>query len=191
MAGSSYTLSVNANGESLNYQWEKDGIAIEGATSATYTLSKVSESDTGAYGVSVSNSAGSVTSDLAQVKIESLVTTNEESEVVEEEAVEETTEALEEGSSWVPVGWIYYTWPYAYSFSKGRWHFFNELDTQWRVNLTSGEWATLDATSGWNYYAWPYSYSFDEGAWHWYNNDTQWVVDLLTGEWATFGSSGN
>ena len=105
--------------------------------------------------------------------------------------VEEETETVEEGSSWVPVGWVYYTWPYAYSFSEGRWYFFNESDTQWRVNLTSGVWGTLDAASGWNYYAWPYSYSFDEGAWHWYNNDTQWVVDLLSGEWSTFGSSEN
>ena len=113
------------------------------------------------------------------------------------EPVKETTEsaeeaeAAEEDPSWVPEGWVYYAWPYAYSFSESRWHFFNELDTQYRVNLSSGAWGTLDAASGWNYYAWPYSYSFDEGAWHWYNNDTQWVVDLLSGEWSTFGSSGN
>jgi hypothetical protein len=91
---------------------------------------------------------------------------------------------------WVPQGWVYYSWPYAYSFSEGRWHFFNESDTQLRVNTTSREWSTLDAASGWNYYAWPYSYSFDEGAWHWYNNDTQFVVDLISRVWSTFGRSG-
>ena len=101
--------------------------------------------------------------------------------------VEETAASVEEDPSWVPQGWVYYAWPYAYSFSEGRWYFFNESDTQWRVNMTSGVWGTLDVASGWNYYAWPYSYSFDEGAWHWYNNDTQWVVDLFSGEWATFG----
>ena len=105
--------------------------------------------------------------------------------------IEETAETAEEEPSWVPEGWVYYAWPYAYSFSEGRWYFFNESDTQWRVNLTSAAWGTLDAASGWNYYAWPYAYSFDEGAWHWYNNDTQWVVDLLSGVWSTFGSSGN
>ena len=104
---------------------------------------------------------------------------------------DDAEEEVEEDPNWVPEGWVYYAWPYAYSFSEGRWHFFNESDTQWRVNLTSGVWGTLDAASGWNYYAWPYSYSFDEGAWHWYNNDTQWVVDLFSSEWATFGSSGN
>ena len=114
-----------------------------------------------------------------------------EKDLEETESAEETAASVEEDPSWVPEGWVYYAWPYAYSFSEGRWHFFNELDTQWRVNMTSGVWGTLDAASGWNYYAWPYSYSFDEGAWHWYNNDTQWVVDLLSGEWATFGSSGN
>ena len=114
---------------------------------------------------------------------------NDATETVE--SVEDSIETTDEDSSWVPQGWVYYTWPYAYSFSEGRWYFFNESDTQWRVNLTSAEWGTLDAASGWNYYAWPYSYSFDEGAWHWYNNDTQWVVDLLSGVWSTFGSSGN
>ena len=105
--------------------------------------------------------------------------------------VEETAASVEEDPSWVPEGWVYYAWPYAYSFTEARWYFFDEPVTQWRVNLTSVAWGTLDVASGWNYYAWPYSYSFDEGAWHWYNNDTQWVVDLLSGEWATFGSSGN
>ena len=105
--------------------------------------------------------------------------------------IEKDLEAAEEEPSWVPQGWVYYAWPYAYSFSEGRWHFFNESDTQWRVNLTSAAWGELNAASGWNYYAWPYSYSFDEGAWHWYNNDTQWVVDLLTNQWSTFGGSGN
>ena len=115
----------------------------------------------------------------------------EESVEEETESVEDSIETVEEDPSWVPEGWVYYAWPYAYSFSEGRWHFFNESDTQWRVNLNSGVWGKLDTASGWNYYVWPYSYSFDEGAWHWYNNDTQWVVDMFTGEWSTFGSSGN
>ena len=119
--------------------------------------------------------------DFRTAQVDIGVNVNYEDEVV----------TAEEDTSWVPDGWVYYVWPYAYSFSEGRWHFFNESDTQWRVNLTSGEWGTLDAASGWNYYAWPYSYSFNKEVWHWYNNDIQWVVDLLSGEWSTFGSSGN
>ena len=90
---------------------------------------------------------------------------------------------------WEPAGWVYYAWPYAYDFTQGRWHFFNQSDKQWRVNLSDSEWATLDAATGWNYYAWPYSYSSDQGAWHWYNANTQWVVDLASGEWELFGGS--
>ena len=36
---------------------------------------------------------------------------------------------------WEPAGWVYYAWPYAYDFTQGRWHFFNQSDKQWRVNL--------------------------------------------------------
>jgi len=90
---------------------------------------------------------------------------------------------------WIPAGWVYYAWPYAYDYTEGRWHFFNQSDKQWRVNLSDSEWATLDAATGWNYYAWPYSYSSDQGAWHWYNSNIQWVVDLASGEWELFGGS--
>jgi hypothetical protein len=90
---------------------------------------------------------------------------------------------------WEPAGWVYYSWPYAYDFTEGRWHFFNQSDKQWRVNLSDSEWATLDAATGWNYYAWPYSYSSDQGAWHWYNSNIQWVIDLVSGEWELFGGS--
>ena len=90
---------------------------------------------------------------------------------------------------WEPAGWVYYSWPYAYDFTQGRWHFFNQSDKQWRVNLTNSQWATLDAATGWNYYAWPYSYSSDQGAWHWYNANIQWVFDLASGEWELFGGS--
>ena len=93
-------------------------------------------------------------------------------------------------STWTPVGWVYLDYPYAYSLDEARWHYFNEADMQWRVDLTNGVWGTLaDAAGspGWNYYAWPYSYSSDQGTWHWYNADTQWVVNLVSGIWALFG----
>lgn len=93
-----------------------------------------------------------------------------------------------EEPSWEPRGWVYYAWPYVYSISEERWHYFNGSDTQRRVDLTNGEWGTLADAAGWNYYAWPYSYSSEQSTWHWYNADTQWVVDLISGVWARLGA---
>jgi len=92
---------------------------------------------------------------------------------------------------WEPQGWVYFSWPYAYSFTEGRWHFFNEANTQWRVNLSNSKWGTLAEATGWNYYTWPYSYSSDQSTWHWYDSNTQWVVDLISGVWARLGESGD
>jgi len=89
---------------------------------------------------------------------------------------------------WEPQGWVYFSWPYAYSFTEGRWHFFDISNTQRRVNLSNSEWRKLSEARGWNYYAWPYSYSSDQSTWHWYNADTQWVVDLISGVWARLGA---
>ena len=89
--------------------------------------------------------------------------------------------------SWQPQGWVYYAWPYAYSISEERWHFFDASNAQWCVNLSNGEWATLAEATGWNYYSWPYSYSNDQSAWYWYDAGTQYVVDLVSGIWALFG----
>ena len=104
-----------------------------------------------------------------------------------------TVDTVEEPSPiWEPVGWVYLDYPYAYSLDEARWHYFNEADMQWRVDLTNGVWGTLaDAVGspGWNYYAWPYSYSSDQGTWHWYNADIQWVVDLVSGAWSQLGES--
>jgi hypothetical protein len=90
---------------------------------------------------------------------------------------------------WEPQGWVYFSWPYAYSFTEGRWHFFDISNTQWRVNLSNSQWGTLADATGWNYYAWPYSYSSDQSTWHWYDSNTQWVVDLVSGVWAQLGES--
>ena len=89
---------------------------------------------------------------------------------------------------WEPQGWVYFSWPYAYSFTEGRWHFFDISNTQRRVNLSNSEWRKLSEARGWNYYAWPYSYSSDQSTWHWYDSNTQWVVDLISGVWARLGA---
>ena len=65
----SVTLSVTATGTALTYQWRRNGTDITGATSSTYTISNVVNSSAGAYTVIVSNSAGSVSSEIAYLNI--------------------------------------------------------------------------------------------------------------------------
>lgn len=70
----SATLCVTATGApDPTYQWKKDGVAITGATSATYTLSSVAIKDAGDYTVVVTNSAGSVISNAATLTITATV----------------------------------------------------------------------------------------------------------------------
>ena len=62
-------LSVSAVGESLVYQWYKDGGAIADAAESVYSISAVTSSDSGSYHVTVSNTAGTVTSATASVTV--------------------------------------------------------------------------------------------------------------------------
>jgi hypothetical protein len=70
-AGQKATFSASANGTSpLSYQWRKNGTAISGATSASYTTPAETTSDTGAlFSVVVSNSVGNVTSNSATLTV--------------------------------------------------------------------------------------------------------------------------
>jgi hypothetical protein len=61
---------VTASGdEPLSYQWRRDGLEVAGATEATLSLVEARLSDAGTYSVVVSNPAGSVTSDPAEVTV--------------------------------------------------------------------------------------------------------------------------
>ena len=53
----------------LNYQWYKDGFAIEGATHSTYVIPIFSFSDNGNYAVKVSTPSQSVTSEAASLTV--------------------------------------------------------------------------------------------------------------------------
>ncbi|HVL93799.1 MAG TPA: LamG-like jellyroll fold domain-containing protein [Acidimicrobiales bacterium] len=65
------TFSAAATGtEPLAYQWQRNGIAIGGATSSSYTTPPVTPADHGAnYRVVVTNSAGTATSRDAQLSV--------------------------------------------------------------------------------------------------------------------------
>jgi len=61
--GQAATFTVAATGASLSHQWLKNGVAIPGATGASYTTPATAAADGGAvFSVVVSNAAGSVVS---------------------------------------------------------------------------------------------------------------------------------
>lgn len=66
-AGSSVTFEVRASGDQpLNYQWQRNGVDITGATTSTYTIGSVAGTDDGVqFRAVMSNSLGSVTSSSA------------------------------------------------------------------------------------------------------------------------------
>jgi hypothetical protein len=70
-AGQIASFSVVATGTApLGYQWNKNGAAISGATSSSYTTPATTTSDNGAlFTVLVSNTAGSVTSSAATLTV--------------------------------------------------------------------------------------------------------------------------
>jgi hypothetical protein len=73
------SFSVAATGTGLTYQWYLGGNAIAGATSSTYNIAKVQQSDGGTYTVVVSG-AGNVctpqTSDAAVLTVNQTITAN-------------------------------------------------------------------------------------------------------------------
>ncbi len=59
----SVTFTVAATGvPAPTYQWMHNGVAIDGAASASYSIAGVTTGNAGAYSVTVTNTAGSVTS---------------------------------------------------------------------------------------------------------------------------------
>ena len=70
-AGQTATFNVAATGTApLSYQWRKNGVAISGATSSTYTTPVTANSDNGAqFTVLVSNTAGSATSNAVTLTV--------------------------------------------------------------------------------------------------------------------------
>lgn len=68
--GDNRTLTVQVGGSiPFTYQWRKDGDDIAGATSASLTLTGVTQADAGTYECVASNACGPVTSDPATVTV--------------------------------------------------------------------------------------------------------------------------
>ena len=71
--GQSVTFTVSATGAgTLRYQWLRDGVAIGGATGASYTLASATPADNGVkFRALVSNGSGSATSNGARLTVTS------------------------------------------------------------------------------------------------------------------------
>lgn len=69
-AGQSTSFSVTATGAgTLAYQWSRNGTAIAGATSATYSISNATLSHAGNYAVTVTGTGGTVTSNTVALTV--------------------------------------------------------------------------------------------------------------------------
>ena len=70
VAGSSASFSAAVSGTPTpTYQWQKNGVAIAGATGSSYTLGFATVADTGNYTVVATNSSASVTSNAALLSV--------------------------------------------------------------------------------------------------------------------------
>ncbi len=70
-SGLNATYNVTAAGQgTLSYQWRKDGVAISGATNASYTATGVTSANAGQYSVVVTGGCGSVNSSNAALTVQ-------------------------------------------------------------------------------------------------------------------------
>lgn len=70
LVGSNVTFTVEAvSGDTFTYQWQKDSVNIPSATTNTYTIQNVAESDAGDYSVYLESSQTNVTSNTAKLTV--------------------------------------------------------------------------------------------------------------------------
>ena len=112
--GEGVVFQVEANGdEPLYYKWFKGGVEIPGIEGPVLELSNISEADAGAYTVEVSNSAGSATSNPAQLAVllkpGSTLVFDEDFDSLELGPFVSDSESGGDGTDWTattPAGWV-------------------------------------------------------------------------------------
>jgi alpha-tubulin suppressor-like RCC1 family protein len=83
-AGEAVFFGVTAVGGSLSYQWQRNGVAIAGATDPVYSISAVALADDAAvFSVTISNSLGTLTSTDATLTVASRAATGLPSSVAQ------------------------------------------------------------------------------------------------------------
>jgi hypothetical protein len=75
--GGNATMRVTTKGYSHSFQWNKDGMPILGETKNTLSFSDVISRDQGDYTVTITNSAGTITSRSARLRVLSSISGNE------------------------------------------------------------------------------------------------------------------
>lgn len=70
LVGRAFSLSVEAIGTGLSYQWYLDDVLIPGATSSIYSVFDAQEENEGSYTVKVTNTLGTVVSNAAYVSVD-------------------------------------------------------------------------------------------------------------------------
>lgn len=107
--GGSVTFSVSTTGSDIRYQWYKYDSTINGATSPSYSISNATSSDAGSYRCVVSNSYGSVYSNIAELtvtqNISPPVITKHPRDITVEEGDEATFSVTSSGSSPLKYQW--------------------------------------------------------------------------------------
>ena len=100
--GGTITLSIETDAEgNVEYAWMKDGMAIDGAMDSTLVLADVTADDAGSYTVTLSNSAGSITSDPFEVSLLAAPVINvdlTDVEAIAGDSVDYTIDATAEGT---------------------------------------------------------------------------------------------
>ena len=69
----SFTVAATGN-PAPTYQWNKNGVAIAGATSTTLTFASAQTGDAASYTVTVTNSVNAITSSAAVLTVNPVIT---------------------------------------------------------------------------------------------------------------------
>jgi len=69
--GQSVSLSVEATGTNLRFQWRKNGSAVPGGAAARLDIRSAQMADSGNYDVSITNAGGTVVSHRAELRVAS------------------------------------------------------------------------------------------------------------------------
>jgi len=132
--GQNATFSVSATGSLLRYQWMKGGSPISGATGSTLSLSNVQSTDAYPYSVSVSNSQGTVVSDLA-----SLIVVNSNNPGGSSVFLSPQSKAVPQGTG--------VSWSVSYQASRYTWRKNGStVRDDWQGGYWSGVWPTTTST---------------------------------------------
>ena len=81
--GQSTSFAVEATGDNISYQWQKDNQDISGATSATYTINSTTTGDAGIYTCVISGTCGTITGDAATLTVKVLISITAQPQSIE------------------------------------------------------------------------------------------------------------